>query len=41
MKGGMKLSLAESRARSSFFINKSGVQIRFQAIFGQKVKGGF
>jgi len=36
----IKISLAESRGSSSFFINKSSVQIQFQALLGQNVKGG-
>ena len=35
-----KSLLAENRARSSFFINKSGVQIQFWVLLGQKVKRG-
>ena len=39
MKFRTKSFLAESRDSRRFFNNKSGVQIRFQALFGQKVKG--
>jgi len=38
MKHRTKVSIAEGSGSRSFFINKSGVQIQFQALFGQKVK---
>jgi len=40
MKRRTKISVAESRNSSSFFVNKSGVQIGIWVLFGQKVKGG-
>ena len=40
MKCHTKILLAESSGSINFFINKSGVQIGFWALFGQKVKGG-
>jgi hypothetical protein len=35
-----KIPLKKVGVAAVFIFNKSGVQIRFQALFGQKMKGG-